>query len=376
MKDGRDYYDILEVPREATEEEVRKAFRRLALEWHPDRNRDPQAVERFKAVNEAYQVLSDPQKRAIYDRYGAAGVGVQTGTGRGFEGFDVNGGLGDIFDAFFGGFGTRAETSARRGADLHYAMTISFEEAAFGAEKEMEVTRAELCERCKGARAEPGTSPVGCGNCRGTGQVRRSHSSLFGQFVQVVTCGTCRGEGRVITAPCSACRGNGREQKTRRLRIPIPAGVEDGAQFRLTGEGEMGWLGGPPGNLYITLTVQPHPVFKRQEHHLLLDLPINIAQAALGDEVEVPLLGGQTEALRIPPGVQSGAVLRMKGKGVADMNAGRRGDLLVTVRVVTPQRLDAHTRKLLEELAKALASEANPAGDGKGWSDLFKRRMG
>ena len=289
----RDYYDVLGISRGASEEDVRKAFRRLALEYHPDRNKKEGAEERFKEINEAYQVLSDAKRRAAYDRFGHEGV--SGNGGRGFEGFDNFGGFGDIFDAFFGsGFGTRSGARrVRRGADLRCVIGIEFEEAAFGAEKEFEVRRMERCERCGGDRSEPGKRPSTCANCKGAGQVRRAHQSVFGQFVQMATCGTCRGEGSVIAHPCSGCAGSGRQRRDRKLAVSIPAGIEDGTQIRLTGEGEPGTNGAPPGDLYVSVNVDEHPLFERDGYDLYLSLPLNVAQATLGAVVKIPTLGAR-----------------------------------------------------------------------------------
>ena len=380
MQNGTDYYDLLGVQRGATEEEIRSAFRKLAMEWHPDRNKEEHAEERFKAINEAYQVLIDPEKRQRYDRLGRPGVGtMEWPTGRGFEGTGFSGGFGDIFDAFFGGFGADRETGPRRGPDLHFTLNISFDEAVFGAEKEIEVLRTELCGACRGSRAAPGTEKVKCANCRGTGQVKRSQTGFFGQFVQVVTCSVCRGEGQVVETPCRQCNGLGRERKKRRLSVRIPAGVDDGMQMRLSGEGEAGWGGGAAGSVYITLSVKEHPIYRRRGRHLVLDIPVNVAQAALGATIRVPLLDGDDggEELKVPAGVQSGTVLRIKGKGVPDVGNGRRGDLLAVVQVVTPRRLDAQAKKLFQELAKVLDEDGAGADKGNtSWTKKVKDVLG
>lgn len=359
----RDYYEVLGVPRTASEEEIRKAFRRLALRYHPDRNKSPEAEERFKEINEAYQVLSDPEKRARYDRFGHAGLGKVEA--RDFEGFDVFGGFGDIFDAFFGGFGGRARSAPRRGADLQYSVTVDFEEAAFGTEREVQVERTEVCSRCRGSRAEPGGGPVVCSNCGGSGQVRRSHQSIFGHFMQITTCGVCRGEGRVIADPCRQCRGSGSERRARRIVVTIPAGVEDGTQIRLSGEGEAGTNGGPPGDLYIRVRVREHPLFRREGYDIHHLLTIDVAMAALGGTVEVPTLEG-TAPLEIPPGTQSGQVFRLKGKGVPHLEGnGRRGDQLVTVFVEVPTTLTQEQRRLFQELAHTFREQGGAPGQGK-----------
>ena len=372
----RDYYDVLGISRSASEEDVRKAFRRLALEYHPDRNKKKGAEERFKEINEAYQVLSDAKSRAAYDRFGHEGV---SGNGaRGFEGFDNFGGFGDIFDAFFGsGFGTRSGARrVRRGADLRYVIGIEFEEAAFGAEKEFGVRRMERCERCGGDRSEPGKRPSTCANCKGAGQVRRAHQSVFGQFVQMATCGTCRGEGSVITHPCPGCGGSGRQRRDRKLAVSIPAGIEDGTQIRLTGEGEPGTNGAPPGDLYVSVNVNEHPLFERDGYDLYLSLPLNVAQATLGAVVKIPTLGGEAE-LDIPAGTQSGQRFRLRGKGIAHLNSGRRGDQLVQVVVTTPRSLTEEQRRLFRELSESLEVEPiDGDGDGKGWFDRLKDVLG
>ena len=375
----QDYYDLLGISRNASEEEIKKSFRRLALEYHPDRNKRDGAEQRFKEINEAYQVLSDPQKRAKYDRFGHDGVRINGGA-RGFEGFENFGGFGDIFDAFFGsGFGTRTRTtSARRGADLQHSATIDFEQAVFGTDYEFEIERTETCSKCKGARSEPGSSTATCSNCRGNGQVRRAHQSVFGQFVQVATCGTCRGEGKIITQSCSTCRGTGREQRSPKLAVSIPAGIESGTQMRLSGEGEAGSNGGPPGDLYVSILVKDHPVFQRGDYDILYKMRINVAQAVLGASVTVPTLEGKT-TLKIPAGTQSGEVLRLKGKGVPHLRSSQRGDQLVSVVVEMPQSLTEEQRLLFMELAKSLedqqaSSEAD--SDEKRWFDIFKDTLG
>jgi molecular chaperone DnaJ len=353
-----DYYEVLGVSRGATNEEVRRAFRKLAFEWHPDRNKDPTAEGRFKAINEAYQILSDPPTRERYDRYGRAGIDHQDISGRGFEGFGA-GGFGDLFDAFFGGFGARSARGAQRGSDLHMSFEIPFEGAVFGSEHEVEVARTELCPQCRGDRAEPGTEASGCTNCRGTGQVGRNHSSLFGKFVQVVTCSVCRGEGSVVAHPCSSCKGSGFRRTTQRLQVSVPAGVENGMQIRLSGEGDTGVGGGPPGDVYITLNVKAHPFFKRHGDDIVYELPVNVVQATLGDTVEVPSLGSDKEQVVMAAGTQSGTVLRRKGRGVPNLHTGRRGDLLAVVKVVTPRKLNPRARRLFEELADTLGPETH-----------------
>ena len=312
MATKRDYYEVLGIDRGASEEDIKRAFRKLAFKYHPDHNREDGAEEKFKEINEAYEVISDPDKRAKYDRFGHAGI---EGFGRGFEGFDIFGGFGDIFDTFFGGATTATRRGPQRGSDIRYGLKISFEEAVFGCEKELEVSRIENCSMCHGIGSRPGTQPTRCPNCNGTGQVRRTQQSIFGRFVNVTTCERCHGDGRVITDPCPQCHGTGKERKTRSVTVEVPAGVEYGSQIRRSGEGDAGVWGGSPGNLYVTLQVEEHELFTRSGDDILYDLPINFAQAALGDEVEFPTLDGDA-TLKIPPGTQSGRIFRIKGRGV------------------------------------------------------------
>ena len=372
----RDYYDVLGVSRSASEEDIRKAFRRLALEHHPDRNRSEGAAERFKEINEAYQVLSDADKRGRYDRFGHDAVS-SNGGARGFEGFENFGGFGDIFDAFFGSTpGRGRSTAAQRGADLQHSVTIDFEEAVFGAEVEMELHRTEVCDECRGTRSRPGASTARCVDCNGAGQVRRAHRSMFGQFVQVATCGKCRGDGKVVTDPCQQCRGSGRQRRNRKLAVTVPAGVEDGSQMRLSGEGEASPDGGPPGDVYVSIRVREHPVFERRDHDILYTRSVNVAQAALGAKVTVPTLEGDRE-IDIPPGTQSGRRFRLKGHGVARLRTRQRGDQLVTVVVETPTSLTSEQRHLLRQLSESLDDPRDSRdSDGKGWFDRFKNTIG
>ncbi len=360
----QDYYDVLGVARGAGAEEMKKAFRRLAMQFHPDRNQEAGAEARFKEVNEAYEVLSDPEKRALYDRFGhAATQGGADGFARGFEGFGF-GGLGDIFDAFFGGAQSRTQRGPARGADARRSFTLTFAEAVFGADKEFDIQSAELCSECNGLRAEPGTEPERCTQCGGSGEVRRAQQSIFGQFVNVAMCDKCRGEGRVVTHPCKNCRGIGREKRKRRLSVKIPAGVDDGSQMRLTGEGELGNHGGPRGNLYLQLNVKPHEFFRRDEDDLILDLDLNFAQVGLGDEVDVPTIDGEPHSLRIPAGTQTGETFVVRGKGVPHLRGGGRGDMVVRANVVTPKHLSKDQKELLKQLAASMGSQVKPQDAG------------
>ncbi|MDO8616936.1 MAG: molecular chaperone DnaJ [Dehalococcoidia bacterium] len=351
----RDYYDVLGVPRNASPEDIKKAFRRLAMKYHPDRNKEDGAETRFKEIGEAYEVLSDAEKRPAYDRFGHAGL-QGFDFGRGFEGTDL-GGFGDIFDAFFGGTaGGRRQREAQRGADRRVDIEIGFEDGAFGCENEIEVERVERCGRCAGAGSEPGSQAARCPACEGAGQVRRVSRSFFGQFVNIATCAQCRGEGRIVTNPCNSCRGSGRERRKRALAVKIPAGVNDGSRMRLNGEGDAGMNGGSPGHLYVYINVRPHAFFTREEDDLVYELEMNPAQAALGFETTVPTLEGDAAALKAPPGTQNGRLFVLKGKGVPRLHGGGRGDLLVRANVVIPTDLSDEQRELLRQLAESFGT--------------------
>jgi len=354
----RDYYQVLGVARNADKEAIRSAYRKLARKYHPDVNRGADAEARFKEVNEAYQVLSDDKKRALYDQYGHAAAG-QEGFG-GFGGFGGVGDLHDIFEDFFG-FGTRTATRAgpSRGADLRYDLEISFEEAVFGCERRIQISRLTTCPNCNGSGSEPGTTPTRCPDCHGTGQVRRAQQSIFGSFVNLSTCPRCGGRGEVIITPCTTCNGAQRIEQSRELAFDIPPGVDDGTRIRLAGEGESGTNGGPPGHLYVVLHVKPHRFFRRRENDILLNLNINIVQAALGDQIAVPVLDGE-EKLAIPPGTQTGATFRLKGKGVPRLRRSGRGDQIVIINVAVPTSLNAEQKELLMALGSTLGSEVTP----------------
>ncbi|HKO24391.1 MAG TPA: molecular chaperone DnaJ [Chloroflexota bacterium] len=357
----RDYYEVLGVARNASEDELKRAFRTLARQYHPDVNKSPDAEARFKEIGEAYDVLSDPQKRRVYDQCGHAGLDRQ-GYG-GFQGFEGFGSVADIFeqvDTFFGGAGRgRTRRSPQRGADLRYDLTITFEEAVFGTEKTLEIPRLESCGVCKGSGAEPKTEPTICPQCTGNGELRRVRQSLLGQVVKVTPCGRCQGEGRIISTPCHACHGQGCVRKTRQLTVRIPAGVDSGQQIRLCGEGEAGPKGGPPGNLYVVLEVTPHPFFEREGSDIFCALPLCFAQAALGDRVEVPTIDGSA-ILAIPAGTHTGQTFRLREKGVPHLGGVGRGDQYVTVRVCTPTQLSPRERQLFEELAALEEHQIQP----------------
>ena len=368
----RDYYEILGVQRNVSNDEIKGAFRKLARQYHPDVSQEADAEERFKEINEAYGILSDEQKRAAYDRYGHAGV---QGTG-GMPDFTVD--FADLFEEFFGmgGFGRssqRSRNTPRRGADLQLRLDLTFEEAVFGLEKEVEFTRDEVCSTCLGKGAEPGTSPVRCSTCNGNGEVRQVRQTILGSMVQVSTCPTCNGAGETISTPCHTCSGRGLERKSRKKIISIPAGVDDGNQIRLAGEGQPGVNGGPHGNLYLLIHVRPHQFFKRRNSDILLDLDINIAQATLGSEVPIPTVDGE-EKLRIPNGTQPGKVLRIRGKGVPHLRGSGRGDQLVIINIAIPKTLTAEQRTLFESLAASLGSEVKP--QERSFFDWLKDTLG
>ena len=361
----QEYYSVLGVSRDVGDEDIRKAFRKKAMEYHPDRNKNPGAEDKFKEINEAYQVLSDPKKRAQYDRFGKAGVGANFGGDRPFDGFDVFGGFGDIFDSFFGDVSGQRARQAQRGADLQQRVVLSFEEAVFGAEKEVDVNRTELCRHCSGAGNEPGTSVDTCTGCRGSGQVRRAQRSVFGQFTQVAACPNCQGRGSIIASPCANCRGATRERRARKIAVNIPGGVESGMQVRLSGEGDVGHNGGGSGNLYVHVDVLEHQFFHRDDADLVYELPINMVEAALGAEKLIPTLDGHDEKLKLPQGTQPGAEFRIRGKGIPRLNTNRRGDLRVQVDVRVPGSLNDYQRELLEELSRSFDGESRPK-NGRG----------
>jgi molecular chaperone DnaJ len=354
----RDYYEVLGVERSSTDVEIKSAYRKQALKYHPDRNPgDHAAEERFKECAEAYAVLADSEKRNLYDRFGHAGVS-SAAAGGGFDptvftGFeDILGGLGDIFgfgDLFGGG---RRRGGPQRGADLRYDLEITFDESAHGSETTIQIPRQESCETCHGSGAAPGTSPTTCSQCRGQGQVRFQQ----GFFTVARTCPQCRGTGKMITKPCQTCRGAGRVTKERKIAVKIPAGIATGQQLRLQNEGEGGAAGGPAGHLYVVVHVQEHEFFRREALNLFCEIPVNFTTLALGGEIQVPTLDGP-ENVRVPEGTQTGTTLRLRGKGMPEVNGRGKGDLLATVQVQTPKKLTKEQRQLVEQLAKALPKE-------------------
>jgi molecular chaperone DnaJ len=345
----RDYYLVLGIERSATDADIKRAYRKLAQQWHPDVNADPAAHDRFTEINEAYQILSDPERRGRYDQFGRAGLGGAGATG--FEGF---GGFSDIFDAFFGG-GTGANAARRGrpqpGADLRYDLRITFVEAVKGVEKEIEFPVLLRCETCSGSGAKPGTEPVTCPQCNGRGEVRSIRQTMLGQMVNVSACPRCNGEGRIIENPCETCRGDGRTERRRTLQVTIPAGIDEGHQIRLSSEGEAGPRGGAAGSLYVAVHVQPHPSLRRDGTELYYEAQVSIVQAALGTRITVPTVDGD-EVVEIKAGTQPETEIRLRGRGVPHLRrAGARGDLHVLVGVTVPTRLSKRARELLADYA-------------------------
>jgi molecular chaperone DnaJ len=371
MLDKRDYYEVLGVHKNASDAEIKKAFRRQAMKHHPDKNPgDHEASEKFKEAAEAYEVLSDPQKRANYDQFGFAGVEGAGGFGGGFGARDFSDIFGDIFGDFFGAAAGYGRSHAMRGADLRYNMSISFEEAAFGKETTVKIPKTEVCPKCYGTGSKPGTQPKVCPSCRGTGQTRVQQ----GFFSISRTCGTCRGEGKIITDPCPECKGMKYVEREKTLSVKIPPGVETGSRLRLTGEGEPGSGGGPSGDLYIVINVKEHPLFTREGDDIWCEVPISFTTAALGGEIEVPTLASGKVKLKVPPGVQTGKVFKLKGKGIANVQGYGLGDEMVKVVVETPTNLTQRQKELLTEFARLSGDDANPIS--KGFWDKVKDLIG
>ena len=353
----RDYYEVLSVPRTASEQEIKSAYRKLALQYHPDRNPgDKAAEEKFKEAAEAYSVLADTDKRHLYDRFGHAGLGGAAAGGfdptvfNGFE--DILGGLGDMF-GFGDMFGGARRRGPQRGADLRYDLEITFEEAARGAETSIQIPRHEACDTCHGSGAAPGSKPTTCPQCQGRGQLRYQQ----GFFTVARTCGGCRGSGQIVSNPCPACRGAGRVQKERKITVKIPAGIATGQRLRLSGEGESGAGGGPAGDLYVVIHVQEHAFFQRDGNDLFCEIPLNFPTLALGGQITIPTLEGD-ETFKVPDGTQTGSTFRLRGRGMPDVTGrGVRGDLLITVKAITPKKLSREQKKLMEQLAAMLPKE-------------------
>ncbi|NLY42545.1 MAG: molecular chaperone DnaJ [Clostridiaceae bacterium] len=366
MAEKRDYYEVLGVSRDASDEEIKKAYRKLAKKYHPDMNPgNKEAEAKFKEINEAYEVLSDADKRAKYDQFGHAGVdpngfggsGFGGGFSGGFGGFGGGFGdfdFGDIFETFFGGTGfgsSRRRNGPQKGKDVKTSIEISFKQAAFGVEKELDILRMEKCDVCGGTGAKPGTSPKVCSVCKGTGQVQYKQRTPLGQFINVRTCEHCHGEGKIISTPCSVCHGKGQIRKARKIKVNIPAGIDDGQTISLRGEGDPGINGGPPGDLFITVRVTPHPLFQRQGTDVICEVPITFVQAALGAELEVPTLDGKVK-YTIPEGTQTGTVFRLRNKGIPHIRGYGRGDQYVKVIVEVPKNLNEKQKELLRQFAE------------------------
>ena len=380
MSAKKDYYEVLGVSRDADQDEIKKTYRKLAKKYHPDRSDDPNAAEKFKEISEAYDILSDPDKRKRYDQYGHSGID-QEDFSFDFDEFARGGfgGLDDIFDMFFGGgmgrssAGSRARRRPRSGQDLKYKLEITFEEAVFGTKKEITIPRQEDCPTCGGIGAKPGTSRETCPKCQGTGQVRVSQRTPVGQFTQARVCDRCQGEGEIVEEPCQECNGEGRIVRRRKITVNVPAGVADGNRLRLTGEGGAGEYGARSGDLYIVIKVKPHDIFERKGNDIHCEIPINFVQAALGDEIKVPTLDGRVK-MKIPQGSQPGDVLRLKNKGIKDVNGTGRGNQYVKLKVVIPRSLNSEQKELLRKFAEISGEEINP--ESKNFFNRVKEAFG
>ncbi|MGF1392761.1 molecular chaperone DnaJ [Streptococcus infantarius] len=367
-----EYYDRLGLSKDASQDEIKRAYRKLSKKYHPDINKEPGAEEKYKEILEAYETLSDAQKRAAYDQYGPDGANGFGGQGS-FGGFDGGAGFGgfeDIFSSFFGGGATRNPNAPRQGDDLKYRVNLSFEEAVFGTEKEIQYNREVTCKTCSGSGAKPGTSPVTCGRCHGHGVINVDTQTPLGMMRRQVTCDICHGTGQEIKEPCQTCRGTGREKKSHKVSVKIPAGVETGQQIRLAGQGEAGFNGGPYGDLFVVINVNPSDKFTRDGSTIYYTLNISFVQAALGDTVEVPTVHGNVEMV-IPAGTQTGKTFRLKGKGAPRLRGGSQGDQLVTVKIVTPTKLNDAQKEALLAFAKASGDE-KVAPQKKGFFDKVK----
>ncbi len=364
----RDYYDVLGIEKGATKDEIKKAYRKLARKYHPDVNKESDAADKFKEVKEAYEVLSDDNKRAQYDQFGHAGT-----NGQGFGGFGGGaedfGGFGDIFDMFFGGGGRRRDPNApQQGADLQYTMVLDFEEAIFGKETDIRIPKEETCDTCDGSGAKPGTKVDTCSHCHGTGQLNQEQNTPFGRVVNRRVCHYCSGTGKEIKEKCNTCGGSGRVKKNKNIHIKIPAGIDEGQQIRVSGKGEPGINGGPAGDLFVVIQIREHEFFEREGDNIYCELPINFAQAALGDELEVPTVHGKVK-LKVPAGTQTGKMFRLKGKGAPNVRGRGQGDQLIKVRVITPTNLTEKQKDLLREFSELGGNDVTEEQDGS----FFKR---
>jgi len=377
MAEKRDYYEVLGLQKGASDDEIKSAFRKQAMKYHPDRNPgDKEAEEKFKEVNEAYSILSDPDKKAKYDRFGFAGVDPNAGFGgggggQGFSGFGGFGGFEDIFNMFGGGFGQQRNSSGpQEGADIQKRMSIDFNEAVFGCKKTIKLTKYCSCGDCKGTGAKPGTSKRTCPDCQGRGSVRYVQNTMFGQMASSRTCERCQGSGQIVDNPCPTCSGSGRIRKTVNIDVKIPAGVDNNSVITLRGQGEPGYNGGPSGDLYIVLSVGAHPVFKRQGDDLWMSVPITFTQAALGDEITIPGLNGKLSC-KVPAGTQPGTVLRLKGKGVTNVNSGKPGDIYVEVNLEVPTKLSAEQKEYIKKFGEA-KTEPGSYEKKKSWTEKIR----
>ncbi|WP_071130755.1 molecular chaperone DnaJ [Enterococcus timonensis] len=384
MADKRDYYEVLGVAKGANEDEIKKAYRKLSKQYHPDINKEAGAEDKFKEVAEAYEILSDPQKRAAYDQYGHAGTNPNYGAGGGgfggFSGGGFSGGSGgfgfeDIFDSFFGGGGSRQvdPTAPRQGQDLQYSLNLKFEEAIFGVEKEIKYNREDECHTCGGSGAKPGTSPVVCHKCHGAGTINVERQTPLGRVMSRQTCDVCRGTGKEIKDPCPTCHGTGHEKSSHTVKVNVPAGVEDGQQMRLTGQGEAGINKGPYGDLYVVFYVEKSDIFDRDGSEIYYDMPISFVQAALGDEVEVPTVHGKVK-LKIPAGTQTGTTFRLRGKGAPKLRGGSFGDQQVKVNLLTPKSLTEAQRDALRTFAQAGGDQVNEQGEEGFFDKVFGKK--
>lgn len=371
---NKNFYDILGIQKGASEDEIKKAYRKLAMQYHPDRNQgNKEAEEKFKDINEAYQVLSDPQKKAQYDQFGTTDFNGAGGAG-GFD-FSGMGGFEDIFDSFFGGFSSqRRKNGPERGADLEYTVSLSFEEAVFGVEKEISVSKNENCDTCNGTGAKPGTSPKTCDKCGGTGQVRYQRSTPLGSFVTTSTCDKCGGKGNIVDSPCTSCHGKGTVRKNKKIKIKVPAGVDTGNVLPLRGQGEPGKNGGPSGDLYVNIRVAPHQVFTRKGFDISIEEHISFGKAALGTEIRVPTIDGDVK-YKVPAGTQPGTIFRLKGKGVPKVNGHGRGDQYVKLIVDVPKNLDDKQREALIAFMEATGEKISEGNNKESFVDKIKKNF-
>ena len=379
MTDKRDYYEVLGVSRTATSSDIRRAYRKQARQYHPDVNRENGAEEQFKEINEAYEVLADDDRRAAYDRFGHAANGMGGGGDPfGFGGFGgASSPFGDLFESFFGGAsaGGRRRAAPQPGADLQVTVTLDFEQAIFGAEQDVEILRFETCESCHGTKMRDGQTPPRCATCGGSGEVRRVQQTILGQFMTASPCGACGGDGVTISDPCPNCRGRGRVSRAREITVTIPAGIDENASLRLTGQGEASHHGGPAGNLFVKVRVTPHPLFTRNHKTIHSQAGVNVAQAALGDELEIETIDGPVD-FKLPAATQSGQQFRLRGKGVPDLRGGDRGDQIVTVHVLTPSGLTDRQRELFEELGATMGSAITQQPNHRSFFDKVKDALG